>query len=64
MKNVSRINNENIKYKYNLLSNPFFNITKDLFVFQDILTDIQARYKKTNDNFYIILNHSLINNKN
>ena len=64
VKNVSRINNENIKYKYNLLSNPFFNITKDLFVFQDILTDIQARYKKTNDNFYIILNHSLINNKN
>jgi|TARA_B100000780_G_scaffold23798_1_gene15157 hypothetical protein len=64
VKNISRINNENIKYQYNPLINPFFNITKNLFIFQDILADIQVRYKKTNDNFYIKLNYNLINNTN
>ncbi len=64
LKNIFRINNENIKYQYNPLTDPFFNITENLFTFQDILADIQARYKKTNDNFYIILNYNLINNKN
>ena len=52
IKNISRINNENIKYQYNPLNNPFFNITKSFFEFQDILADIEARYKKTNNNFY------------
>ncbi len=64
VKNISRINSEIIKYQYNPLTNPFFNITKNLFIFQDILADLQVRHKKTNDNFYIKLNYNLINNTN
>ena len=64
IKNISRLNKEYLKYEYNILSNPYFYINDNSFYFQKILADLQRKYKKDNDSFYLILNYNLINNDN
>jgi len=64
IKNISRLNKEYLKYQYNILSNPYFHINENSFYFQKILADLQRKYKKDNDSFYLILNYNLINNDN
>jgi len=64
MKNISRLNNENSKYEYNVLTNPYFHIEKKHFNFQKIFTELHNRYKKKNDNFYFILSSNFIRNIN
>ena len=63
-KNISRLNKEHVKYQYNILSNPYFYINDNSFYFQKIFADLQRKYKKDNDSFYLILNYNLINNDN
>ena len=53
-----------MKYQYNILSNPYFYINDNSFYFQKIFADLQRKYKKDNDSFYLILNYNLINNDN
>jgi len=64
IKNISRLNEERVKYQYNILSNPYFYINDNSFFFQKIFADLQRKYKKDNDSFYLILNYNLINNDN
>jgi len=64
IKNISRLNKEHTKYRYNILINPYFYINENSFYFQKILADLQHKYKKNTDSFYLILNYDLINNDN
>ena len=64
IKNISRLNKEYLKYQYNILSNPYFYINENSFYFKKIFADLQRKYKKDNDSFYLILNYNLINNDN
>ena len=64
IKNISRLNKEHVRYQYNILSNPYFYINDNSFYFQKILADLQRKYKKDNDSFYLILNYNLINSDN
>jgi len=64
IKNISRLNKEHLKYQYNILSNPYFYVNENSFYFKKILADLQRKYKKDNDSFYLILNYNLINNDN
>jgi hypothetical protein len=63
IKNVSRLHSENTKYGYNILTNPYFHVNENNFVFQKILRTLDLKYKKNNDSFYLILDYKLINNK-
>jgi hypothetical protein len=64
IKNISRLNKEHTKYRYNILINPYFYINENSFYFQKILADLQHKYKKNTDSFYLILNYNLIKNDN
>ena len=64
IKNISRLNKEHVRYQYNILSNPYFYINDNSFYFQKIFADLQRKYKKDNNSFYLILNYNLIKNDN
>ena len=61
VKNISRLNEEHTKYQYNVLTNPYFYISENSFNFQKIFVELKNRYKKNNDNYYLILSYNLIN---
>ncbi len=54
-KNLNRINNEYIKYDYNILKNPFFYINKDGFTINDMVKKYYKEHKNINKNKYLII---------
>ena len=63
-KNLIRLNKENIQYQYNAFINPYFYIAPGAYEFDKIIAKIDNKQKKINDNFYLILNYSLLKNDN
>ena len=63
-KNFLRINDEMIKYGYEPLNNPYYNITKDAFYFEKKISQINKTVNQKDKKYYLILNDNLINLKN
>ena len=60
-KNVNRINNEYIKYNYNLIKNPFFYLNKDGFKINDMVKIYYEKQKENSKKKYLILNKKILN---
>ena len=60
-KNVNRINNEYIKYNYNLIKNPFFYLNKDSFKINDMVKIYYEKQKENSKKKYLILNKKILN---
>ena len=59
-KNIIRLKNENIKYKYNVLSSSYFHIEEKNFYFQEFFSKLHYEYRKNHNNFYLILDYDII----
>jgi hypothetical protein len=56
IKNIDRINKEYKKYEYNILSNPYFYLSENRFVYDKILKKID----KKNNKHFLILNYKTL----
>ena len=56
IKNIDRINSENKKYDYNILSNPYFHLNKNRFMYDKELKKID----KKNNKYFLILNDRIL----
>ena len=64
IKNISRLNAEYNKYKYNIFSYPYFHIDDKAFAMQSRLIKLKEKNKKKNNSFYLILNFDSVNSLN
>ena len=60
IKNITRLQFENSKYQYNLLTNPFFNLEEKNFIFQKFFSKLNYEYMKDHDSYYLILDYDII----
>jgi hypothetical protein len=56
IKNIDRINTEYKKYEYNILSNPYFYLNENRFVYDKELKKID----KKNNKHFLILNYKTV----
>ena len=62
LKNIQRIIDENKKYGYNPLINPYYNIINDAFEVNKLLKRIEENYKYSQN--LLILNRDIIERNN